>query len=372
MWQASRDAIEQDKLLKKAIWAYFILLIFEGALRKWFLPFLSTPLLLVRDPIAVYVVVMAYSRGLLPKTVYLSGMVAVGVIATFTAVLFGHGNLMVALYGARILIFHFPMIFVIGRLFTKKDVIAMGKVITWITVPMTILIALQFYSPQSAWVNRGVGGDVGGAGFTGALGYFRPPATFSFTTGTSLFYSLAACFIIYFWINRSDLNKMVHIAATIGLLAAIPLSISRGLFFQVGLSVMFAILASVRNPRFMGSIFLAVIGTVIGLALLSHTSFFQTASAAFFNRFELGQRGRGRCQWRISRPFFGRNAGCSIWFRQHAFFWVWSGYGYQCWQHGTVRRYRVLDLRRRVGAADWRNGRNYGSHSYHSPHWFCC
>ena len=35
--------------LKRLIWVYFILLVFEGALRKWFLPGLSTPLLIVRD-----------------------------------------------------------------------------------------------------------------------------------------------------------------------------------------------------------------------------------------------------------------------------------------------------------------------------------
>ena len=31
--------------LKQAIWLYLILLIYEGALRKWVLPDLSTPLL---------------------------------------------------------------------------------------------------------------------------------------------------------------------------------------------------------------------------------------------------------------------------------------------------------------------------------------
>ena len=63
---------------------------------------------------------------------------------------------------------------------------------------MTLLIALQFYSPQSAWVNRGIGGDIKGGGFTGALGYFRPPGTFSFTTGVSQFFSFTAAFIIFF------------------------------------------------------------------------------------------------------------------------------------------------------------------------------
>ena len=35
------------------LWTYFWLLIFEGALRKWVLPGLSNPLLIVRDPVAI-------------------------------------------------------------------------------------------------------------------------------------------------------------------------------------------------------------------------------------------------------------------------------------------------------------------------------
>jgi hypothetical protein len=34
-------------------WVYFWLIIFEGAIRKWLLPGLSTPLLVIRDPIAM-------------------------------------------------------------------------------------------------------------------------------------------------------------------------------------------------------------------------------------------------------------------------------------------------------------------------------
>jgi hypothetical protein len=43
----------QVKRLRQLLWLYFWLLIFEGALRKWLLPGLSTPLLLVRDPVAL-------------------------------------------------------------------------------------------------------------------------------------------------------------------------------------------------------------------------------------------------------------------------------------------------------------------------------
>src|SRR5450432_2972097 len=116
---AQNDAGEM-LLLKRGIWLYFLLLIFEGAFRKWFLPGLSTPLLVIRDPIALWLIFKAIKNGLLPANVYMLGMVFIGVIGVFTAIFLGHGNLVVALFGARTLIIHFPLIFVIGSIFSRK------------------------------------------------------------------------------------------------------------------------------------------------------------------------------------------------------------------------------------------------------------
>src|SRR5690606_5307975 len=100
---------DRDRLLKQGIWLYFLLLIFEGALRKWFLPGLSTPLLLIRDPISLWLIIKVWQRGLLPSNFYLTGIVLVGTAGIFTAIFIGHGSLPVALFGARILLVHFPL-----------------------------------------------------------------------------------------------------------------------------------------------------------------------------------------------------------------------------------------------------------------------
>lgn len=282
---ANTKTSELNKDLKIGIWIYFLLVIFEGALRKWFLPALATPLLVIRDPVAIWLVIKCWQRGLFPASIYLNGVVIIGIISFFTAIFFGHGNPYVALYGARILLFHYPLIFVIGKVFNREDVIKIGKATLWITIPMTVLIALQFYSPQSAWVNRGVGGDMAGAGYSGANGFFRPPATFSFTTGTTSYYCFAACFIFYFLLEQKNVNKLILIAATLGLFAAIPLSISRGLFFQVGVTLIFTVFAVSRKPKYLGKMIIAVIVGATILITLSQLSFFNTATEAFTSRF---------------------------------------------------------------------------------------
>jgi hypothetical protein len=142
-------------LLKKGVWIYFLLLIFEGALRKW-IPGLATPMLVARDPLVLWMCYRMWKNNTLPSGLYLAAIVVIGIIATITALLLGHGSFLVAIYGLRPLLIHFPMIFIIGTLFTKEDVIKLGRMVLIIAVPMTLLIALQFYSPQSAWINKGL------------------------------------------------------------------------------------------------------------------------------------------------------------------------------------------------------------------------
>jgi hypothetical protein len=293
------------KNLRKGIWLYFILLIFEGALRKWFLPALSTPLLIIRDPLAVYLLFTAFRFNLFPKHKLIPVMFWIGIISIFTAVFFGHGNLYVALFGARILLIQFPMLFLIGRIFDRDDVIRMGKVVLWISIPMGILMTMQFYSPQSAWVNRGVGGDLGGAGFSGADGYFRPPGTFSFTNGLVAFFGLASSYVFYFWLQPKYINKILLLTSTAALLIAIPTSISRMLFFQVVLSLLFFIFVKSSEPNFFKSMMHVVVGFFLLIIVALNTNGFNTQIDTFSSRFTSANTSEGGLEGVFIDRFLG-------------------------------------------------------------------
>ncbi|HTE28222.1 MAG TPA: hypothetical protein VK664_26890, partial [Flavitalea sp.] len=228
--RTNAEAIQLNKsvsLIKGGIYLYVLLLIFEGSLRKWVLPGLAAPLLIIRDPLALYIIFLCWKEKILPSNIILASTVWIGFISLFTALFLGHKNLFVAVFGARYLLIHFPLIFIIGKIMDRDDIIRIGKQMLVISIPITILTVLQFYSPQSAWVNRGVGGDMEGAGFNGgALGYFRPPGTFSFTNGNTMFYSLLACFVFYFWLNSKHVNKLILVTSTLCLITEIPISIS--------------------------------------------------------------------------------------------------------------------------------------------------
>jgi hypothetical protein len=287
------DKNDPNTIIKKWIWIYLLLLIFEGALRKWILPGLAGPILIIRDPVAIVLIFLASSKGVMPKSGYITWMIVFAVFGVFTALTIGHGNLAVALYGARIAILHFPVIFIIGAVFNKEDVITVGKFLVYLSIPMAFLTAAQFYSPQSAFVNRGVGGDEGGAGFTGALGFYRPPGTFSFTNGNTLFFGLVAPYIFYFWLYPSGLKRIILLAATGCLVLAIPLSISRALFLSVVVSGAFTVFGVSRNPRYISKIVMAIVGIVVLFLILGQTSYFSQATEAFTARFEGANESEG-------------------------------------------------------------------------------
>ena len=293
--------------LKGGVYLYFFLLIFEGALRKWVLPSLSEPLLIIRDPLAVWMIFMALKYNLFKPNSYVLIMWAVTVLAFSMALIIGHENITVALFGFRITAIHFPLIFIIGSVFNKDDVLQLGKIVLWLNVGMTLLVAVQFYSPQSAFVNRGIGGDLEGSGFGGTAEFFRVPGTFSFTNGLAFFYGLTAAYIFYFWIvkilNKSF--KMLLILSTIALMAAIPLSISRTVLFQILVTFIFMLIISGSNIRMLPKIGIAVLAIGLMFTVMKDISFFKTASNAFTERFKSANEAEGGMEGVFVDRFLG-------------------------------------------------------------------
>jgi len=293
--------------LKIGVWLYFFLLIFEGALRKWVLPGLSEPLLIVRDPVAIWLLYKSITTGIWKPNGYVLLMWAVSVLAFSLALIAGHGNILVALFGLRITAIHFPLIFIIGNIFNQDDVLSLGKIVLWLNIGMTLLVAIQFYSPQSAFVNRGIGGDLEGSGFGGAAGFFRVPGTFSFTNGLAFFYGMAAAFIFYFWVaNNPNKNfKILLILSTTALMAAIPLSISRTVLFQILVTFIFMLIISGNNIRIIPKIGIAVLAIGLMFTTMKDISFFKTATDAFTERFTSANKTEGGMEGVFVDRFLG-------------------------------------------------------------------
>lgn len=295
---------------RKLLWLYLWLLIFEGALRKWILPGLQQPLLLVRDPIAIYLVCVGLQRGWI-RSGYAKTIMAVSTISLVFTMAVGHHNLIVGLFGWRIYFFHFPMIFVMAKVLTRDDLMKMARFILYVSIPMTALVVMQFYSPQSAWVNRGVGGDMEGAGFGGALGYFRPPGTFSFTSGYVGFQAIVGCLLSYYITLNSTFSKRDRLPQWIIILMAgcylvsIPTSISRTHFFQSAVFMLFLFIAAMRSNRLKSKYMKFLLVGLIAMLLLMVTGLADTQFEAFNARFESADESEGGLEGTLGDRYAG-------------------------------------------------------------------
>lgn len=279
------SATEPDyNYLKKAIWLYFLLWIFEGALRKWIVPSMATPLLIVRDPIAIYIILRAYYLNVKFINLYVILSTIFTLFGLAITLTFGHGNLFVGLYGARIMLLHFPLIFIIGLVLTKEDIIKIGRVMLFSNIFVTVIVYFQFISPQSTFINIGIGGE-GGAGFSGSMGFFRPSGTFSFTTGLSSYYILVSVFIYYFWLSKESCSKILLYTSTAALLIALPLTVSRTAVAGVILVGLFAIIGYSKSLKSIPKLAISIMAIFIILIVLQKTTpIFSLGTEVFMSR----------------------------------------------------------------------------------------
>lgn len=271
--------------IKALIWAYVILLIFEGSLRKWVFPSYADILLIVRDPLALAIYVLAYLSGRFPLNAFVIATFALAAASLAASILAGQHNLLVTCYGLRINYFHLPLIWVIGSVLDRKDVERIGSFLLLVALPMTAIMVLQFKSPIDARINRGIGGDEGGQIF-GADGRIRPPGFFSFITGPQLFYPLVAAFFFYQIGAPRRLPWLLLIACGLAIIIALPVSISRTVMLAtVVVGIAFVLTMPFHRAK-IGS--LPQIALVMGVvaAAVSFLPVFREAREVFMMRWE--------------------------------------------------------------------------------------
>lgn len=245
-----------EVLTKRLIWLYLILLIFEGVLRKWVVPSLSAPLLIIRDPLVMAIYLTAFiSRRLVIRGALLcvGGLALLSVIFAMVA----GCDPVVMVYGLRINYLHVPLIFLMADLLTRDDVARLGRAILLLTLPIGLLMVMQYFSAEGSWLNIGAGGEAGQ--LRGALGRVRPSGPFTFTTGPAAWFPIATAFVMHGWISRGNYPRWLLIATTCMIVLIIPISISRTLMFSVLIVVAFGLLAVARSPNRLISILFPIL-----------------------------------------------------------------------------------------------------------------
>jgi len=279
--------------LKKLFWAYFLLLIFEGALRKWILPQLAAPLLIVRDPIALLIIWEAYRTRKWPKRWSgVIGIMCVGMLGLAAVQLVvGDNSWIAVVYGLRSYLLPFPVAFIMGESLDEQDLRQFATWTLWLLLPLTVLEAFQYSASPTAFVNKGA--SIGSEQLAYAAGHVRASATFSYVMGPMLYLPMAAAFVFTGMAKPGLVKRWLIWAASCALILSIPVVGSRTVVFELA-----AILGCVGIAAFFGiSEFLKSLQMIFALLvvalLVSRLPIFADASDTLVERFTEAQTSEG-------------------------------------------------------------------------------
>lgn len=231
----------------------YLLLIFEGSLRKWMFPSLSQFLFFVRDPFVLAAYFVALRHGYFPKGnwVMLTGLgfgaLAVLLVGAQTlGPAGGSGGAIMAAYGWRNYFYYIPLAFVIGEAFQEAD---MQRIVRWtlyLAIPTAVLVFLQFMAPLDSPINVGFGGSEGLQfhGLAVGGGHTRPMGFFTSDIGQKEFAVSALAMAFSVWLlpaARQYTKSWLLLAATCAVLVCLAVCGSRAAVVHAGLILVAAI-----------------------------------------------------------------------------------------------------------------------------------
>jgi len=266
--------------LRNLLWIYLVLLIFEGALRKWIVPMLDAPLLIIRDPLVLWIYFEATRSRLTFNNAFFYPNLVLMVFTAGLSTVFGIGNPAITVYGIHTNFLQVPLIFLMPQILNRDDVIAMGRFILVVSLFMAVLVIYQFRAPQDSWVNKGA--------MNTWYGTVRPSGTFSFIAGLVSYFSLTSSFLLYGFLRVRTYQIWLLAAVTFALLIASACSGSRSCIVSIGVVTVAAVFCVIIRGK--GGAGMLIAAVVIGLvvALLSTMPVFQTGEQQLIWRFQDG------------------------------------------------------------------------------------
>lgn len=295
---AADSAEKGRRRIVSLIFIYYLLLIFEGALRKWVLTSYGQLLFFIRDPFVLTIYWLAWRHSFFPRG---NAVLTTGIVFAFTGLLMVAVQAagvasgidkwpILAVYGWRNYFLYLPLPFVVARAVREVDLQRIAKLALLLTLPIAALVLLQFRSPLDAPINVGFGASAAEQfhGLAVDKEHTRPMGTFTSDVGQKEFIVTTLAALLALWISPSGLRFVKPwqlILATCGLLTCLAVSGSRGAMLASAVVVCAAI-ASGAVAGQSGASARAVLlpAILVGVAALLYPIVFPEGYATFMNR----------------------------------------------------------------------------------------
>jgi hypothetical protein len=257
----------------KAFIAVFLVVVLEGAVRKWVASAATLPLLLVRDLLAIYVIAYALRNGALQRnrgiTQTLLAWSCLVIAWGLLQLVVGESSPTILLIGLRFWLLYIWFGVAAAATMNEADYRAAMRVAVWSLLLMTPLVVLQHFSPPGARINSQVDSDEADI-FLVIADVVRTTGTFSFTAGYTTYLALMAPLVFAVAGARKRSGRQTLFAAALfgGFVVSSTVSGSRTAVILSGLMVVayfIGRLALARGRARTG----ALVGVIAGVLLLA-------------------------------------------------------------------------------------------------------
>lgn len=265
-----------------AVQVGLVLVVLEGAIRKWLLPGSQDLVYFAKDVffLGAYVGYFRHRPELklrYPQETLLYGALvmgaAVGLLQIFNPLL---PNMLVGMLGFKAYFFYVPLLFVVPAVF--PDDLALARFLkryVLLAIPVSLLAVAQFFSPQGSFLNTYArAADPGSISTFGSSSYVRATGTFAYITGFTSFLLVITVLILLIltttrWRFHGNLKILAALGASfLGMLS----SGSRGpIFLLAMLFPLYWWLGVVREKQGGATLARLVIGLGVLVVVLSST-----------------------------------------------------------------------------------------------------
>jgi hypothetical protein len=238
---------------REAVQVVLVLLVLEGAIRKWLFPGAQDLVYLAKDVIVVGVY-LGFLRSRerfrlrLPQLPILYSALGLGVLVGLMEIFNPRlPNLLVGVFGFKAYFLYVPLLFVLPAAFpSDRQLIVFLRRYILLSIPVGLLGVAQFFSPSSSPLNtyarseEAVGTMANGSGYVSTFGsseFVRVTATFSYITGYgSYLVAITILVLAYLAAVRWRLRRslIAHLALGMAMLGMLMTG-SRGPVFMLAL-----------------------------------------------------------------------------------------------------------------------------------------
>ena len=304
------ELIEQKSIfLKNFFLLIFFYILFEGAVRKWFLPNLILEITLLRDCIVIYGILYSFKNGIYDKSNWQENVIffwtILVVVWAFVQFLIYQNNYKIYLVGFRgwVLYFWFALMFL--NAFNKDTLDLISKTILLSIIPIGLLSIVQHFLPITHALNvqSGLEAFAGEEIFTVTPGIPRTTGTFTFVSGFTEYMKFITPFFVYFidGAYKNNLSKKIKVTLILIFFLTCLTSGSRTtiMFASIIMFCYFLYVAKNSKEKRIATYIFWTLGLgIVGLV------FFKTAIDATFERFVTATSGENS-YYRIFVTIFG-------------------------------------------------------------------